>query len=255
LFSSEYPSGIHRLAYKRVGQIIGFDKKECNGNCKMKTILHKARAMLKRDPDRFLRKVSGVIHVGATTGQERNLYANYGLRVIWIEPIPEVFEKLKENVADFSAQRAVKCLVTDQDNMEYPFHIANNNGHSSSILDLNLHKDIWPQVDYEKTIMMKSKTLSSLLEQENIDCSDYDALIMDTQGSELLVLKGAAPILENFLYIKTEVPDFESYTDCCQLSDIASFLARHGYREFSRHKFAKHPNGGSYYDVVFKREA
>lgn len=221
---------------------------------KIKAILHRARSMLKRDPDRFLRKVSGVIHVGANAGQERELYAKFGLRVIWIEPIPEVFEKLKINVAKFPQQHALKCLVTDQDNMEYQFHICNNDGHSSSILDLNLHKDIWPQVAYEKTITLRSKTLPSLLEEEHVDYTEYDSLIMDTQGSELLVLKGAVSILESFTYIKTEVPDFESYTGCCQLSDIASFLARYGYREFSRHKFAEHPNGGSYYDVVYKRE-
>ena len=222
---------------------------------KINAILHQVRSMIKRDPDRFLRKVSGVIHVGANTGQERKLYAEYGLRVIWIEPIPEVFEKLKENVADFSQQRALKCLVTDQDNMTYPFHIANNEGHSSSILDLNLHKDIWPQVAYEKTITLRSKTLPSLLEEEHIDYSEYDSLVMDTQGSELLVLKGAVSILENFTYIKTEVPDFESYTGCCQLADIASFLAQHGYREFSRQKNAERPNVGSYYDIVYKKKA
>jgi len=221
---------------------------------KIKTILHQARSMLKNDPDRFLQKVSGVIHVGANTGQERELYAKFGLRVIWIEPIPEVFEKLKANVADFSQQRALKCLVTDQDNVAYQFHIANNEGHSSSILDLNLHKDIWPQVAYEKTITLQSKTLPSLLEEEHIDHSEYDSLVMDTQGSELLVLKGAVSILENFTYIKTEVPDFESYTGCCQLADISSFLARYGYREFSRQKNAERPNVGSYYDIVYKRE-
>ena len=221
---------------------------------KIKTILHRAVSVLKRDPDRFLQKVSGVIHVGANAGQERELYAKFGLRVIWIEPIPEVFEKLKVNVANFPQQRALRCLVTDQDNVAYPFHICNNDGHSSSILDLNLHKDIWPQVFYQKTITLRSKTLPSLLEEEHIDCAEYDSLIMDTQGSELLVLKGAVSILRNFTYIKTEVPDFESYIGCCQLVDIDSFLSRRGYREFSRYKFAEHPNGGGYYEVVYKRE-
>jgi FkbM family methyltransferase len=221
---------------------------------KIRVILHRIRCIIKKDHDRFLRNVSGVIHVGANAGQERELYADYGLRVIWIEPIPEVFEELKANVADFSQQLAFRGLVTDKDNMEYQFHIANNDGHSSSILDLNLHKDIWPQVAYEKTITLRSKTLPSLLEEEHVDCSEYDSLIMDTQGSELLVLKGAVSILENFTYIKVEVPDFESYTDCCQLVDIASFMARHGYGEFSRFKFAERPNGGSYYEIVYKRK-
>ena len=78
-------------------------------------------------------------------------------------------------------------------------------------------------------------------------------LVMDTQGSELLVLKGAIPILQNFTYIKTEVPDFESYKGCCQLKDLQSFLTQHGFKEFSRHKFATHPNGGNYYDIIYKK--
>jgi hypothetical protein len=43
----------------------------------------------------YLRKVRGVIHVGANEGQERDLYAAFGLNVIWIEPIPEVFQVLR----------------------------------------------------------------------------------------------------------------------------------------------------------------
>jgi FkbM family methyltransferase len=221
---------------------------------RIRTNLGRVRSLLKRDPDRFLRKVSGVIHVGANSGQERELYAKYALRVIWIEPIPEVFEALKVNLNAFPLQRSLECLITDQDNVEYQFHIASNSGASSSILELNLHKDIWPQITYERTITLRSKTLATLLEDEHIDPSEYDSLVMDTQGSELLVLKGAVAILKNFAYIKTEVPDFESYTGCAQLADIATFLGNHGYTEFSRDKFTDRRNIGRYYDVVYKRQ-
>jgi len=94
----------------------------------IKAILHQARSMLKTDPDRFLQKVSGVIHVGANAGQERELYAKLGLRVIWIEAIPEVFEKLKANVENFPRQRALKCLVTDQDNVAIPISHSRQRG-------------------------------------------------------------------------------------------------------------------------------
>jgi FkbM family methyltransferase len=211
------------------------------------------RRLLQRDPNRFLQKVSGVIHVGANTGQERDLYQKHGLRVIWIEPIPEVFAALEANLEHFHGQRAVEGLVTDRDDAEYQFHVANNNGASSSILDLKEHKDIWPTVAYTKTIPLKSVTLASLLQRERLDPADYDALIMDAQGSELLVLKGAGPVLHNFKYIKTEVPDFESYAGCCQLIDIESFLTGRGYEEFARRRFATRAGGGSYYDIVYRR--
>jgi FkbM family methyltransferase len=218
----------------------------------VKAVMRRGKLLFKNNPDKLLKKVKGVIHVGANTGQERELYKQYGLSVVWIEPIPEIFEKLQLNLIGISGQMALKGLVTDQDNMEYHFHLANNNGASSSILDLNLHQDIWPEVGYEKTINLYSRKLSSLLNDNDIDVSNYDMLIIDTQGSELLVLKGAESILNNFTYIQTEVPDFEAYKGCCQLKDLQSFLGKHGYKEISRNKFATHPDGGSYYDIIFE---
>jgi FkbM family methyltransferase len=208
-----------------------------------------------RDPDRFLSRASGVIHVGANTGQERIRYEKRGLRVIWIEPIPEVFATLVENLQPFPRQAAFQCLVTDRDDVEYTFHIANNAGKSSSILELKLHKDIYPAVAYERSVTMRSITLPTLLKREKFDVGDYDTLIMDVQGAELLVLKGAAPILGSFKFIKTEVADFESYAGCCQLKDIDAFVRQHGFREIARHKFAEHPQGGSYYDVLYERKS
>ena len=217
-------------------------------------IIRLIRTAFKKDPYWFLKQVSGVIHVGANVGQERDLYRQHGLRVVSIEPIPEVFVTLQVNIQGYPHQAAFEYLVTDQDDAEYAFHISNNGGASSSILELQLHKDIWPEVHYDKTITLRSVTLPSLLKRERINASNYDALIMDTQGSESLVLKGAVPILGLFRFIKTEVPDFESYTGCCQLDDIRAFLKQHGFQEISRHKFAEHADSGSYYDVVFERK-
>jgi FkbM family methyltransferase len=211
--------------------------------------------LYRSNPERFLEKVTGVIHVGANTGQEIELYAKHGLSVVWIEPIPDVFEKLQANLAGFPRQIAVKGLVTDLDHVEYQFHLASNNGASSSILEFNLHKDIWPDVSYENTITVISNTLPSLLKANQIDPSGYDMLVIDTQGSELLVLKGAESVLKHFKYIQAEVPDFEAYKGCCQLKDLQLFLGLHGYEEVSRHKFATHPGGGSYYDITYKKSS
>ena len=201
----------------------------------------------------FLRDARGVIHVGAHVGQERERYSQYGLRVLWVEPLPDHFALLERNIAPFPRQRAIQCLVTDQDDVEYPFHVTSNAGGSSSILPLDMHKDIWPDVTTTRTITLRSKTLPTALREQQIDASAYDALVMDTQGSELLVLWGAAPLLSTFKYIKAEVADFEAYTGCCQLAQVESFLAKHGFQEHARNVIAQHPGGGRYFDVVFRR--
>ena len=88
------------------------------------------------NPDTFLARIRALIHVGGNIGQERNAYASLGLSVLWIEPISEVFNELQRNIAGLPRQRALRRLVSDRDGNEYDFHIANNGGLSSSILEL-----------------------------------------------------------------------------------------------------------------------
>jgi FkbM family methyltransferase len=219
----------------------------------MLKLLRRFRRLIGPDPNRFLRSVCGVVHVGANIGQERDLYQRHGLNVLWIEPIPEVFAALKANLTGFPRQRALEYLVTDRDDAWYEFHVANNRGESSSILALKDHKDVWPTVEFTRTIKLRSATLATLLAREGVTLADYDALVMDTQGSELSVLRGAEPVLSQFRFIKTEVPDFEAYEGCAQLKDIERFVTKRGFTELSRHAFARHPAGGRYYDIVYRR--
>ncbi len=191
------------------------------------------------------------MHVGANVGQERELYGRHDLDVLWIEPLPDVFATLVANIDGLPRQRAIESLVTDRDGASYEFNVANNGGESSSILPLKEHRDVWPKVDFTKTIALKSRTLTSLFASEGIDAQRYDALVMDTQGSELLVLQGAEPLLQHFRFIKTEVPDFEAYAGCARLDGIGRFLEARGYSELSRHCFATRAGGGRYYDVVY----
>ena len=213
------------------------------------------RQKWQRDHGQFGGHVRGVVHVGANTGQERLIYDKEGLNVLWIEPIPSVFDTLVANIRALPKQRAVCALVTDRDGVETPFHIANNDGKSSSILDLKHHADIYPDIKFKSTITLKSATLTALFAREGLDPADYGALVMDTQGSELLVLQGALPLLRGFEYIKTEVADFESYAGCCQLADIDAFMRRHGYHEIWRKKFSERAQGGSYFDVIYRKRA
>ena len=212
--------------------------------CKLIISFQSLRLLIKnafgRSPNRFLKQVTGVVHVGANTGQERFLYRRYSLNVVWIEPIPEVFQRLEDNLRGFDNQIALQALVTDVDEQEYTFHISNNDGLSSSVFDLKKHKDIWPSVAYVTSIVLNSTTLATLLKTRSIDAGKYQALVMDTQGSELLVLRGCGPILQHFEFIKTEVPDFESYEGCCQLDDIQDFMANNGFREISRFKLLRY---------------
>jgi hypothetical protein len=74
-----------------------------------------------------------------------------------------------------------------------------------------------------------------------IDVSAYDALIVDTQGSELLVLQGSETFLDRIRFVKTEAADFEAYENCATVDSIDQFLSGKGFRLIRKDKFADHP--------------
>lgn len=143
--------------------------------------------------------------------------------------------------------------MTDRDGDDVELKIANNNGASSSIFELGEHKDIWPEVHYVGSIKMKSTTFKSFVATENIDLNAYDVLVMDTQGAELMVLKGAGDLLKSFRYKKTEAADFDAYVGCCQVEDLSNYLFDFGFQEVRRKSFAEKAKGGQYFDVLYKR--
>jgi len=204
------------------------------------------------NPDGFLGQVRGVIHIGANLGQERFRDRRLGLEVLWIEPIPSVFEGLQRNIRVLPGQRAVRALVTDTDGRGHDFHIASNDGASSSIHALKRSLEIWPRVHFVDTMHIESVTL---LRRERIDSARSQALVLDTQGSERLVLHGAASLLGGIRFVKVEAYDLELYEGRCRRSDISAYLGSQGSEEIRHTPFAGRAGDGTCYDVVFRRRA
>jgi FkbM family methyltransferase len=85
-----------------------------------------------KEKDLFLNQATGVIHIGANSGQERKLYARHDLDVLWIEPNPKVFKELQKNIDNLKKQKAFQYLISDDDKDDVDFHISSNDGQSSS---------------------------------------------------------------------------------------------------------------------------
>jgi 2-O-methyltransferase len=220
-------------------------------------VLWKAKSQIPRyNAHYFLKGITGVIHVGANSGQERNLYAKHNLAVLWVEAAPTVFEELCENIKAYPTQTAANYLVTDRDDVEYVFHISNNESESSSILELHDHKKIWPNVHFERELTLKSITLDSLLGKLEMRITDFQALIMDTQGSELLVLKGATEVLRHVKFVKTEAADFESYLGCARVGDLIEYLKDYSFQLIRQDEFPQpQVDSGRYYELLFRKKA
>lgn len=178
--------------------------------------------------------ITGLIHVGANAGQERNIYALYDLRVLWFEPNPFIFEELVENIDEHIKQTAYEYLVWDRDYEYKLLHLTDNCAESSSALPLKRHKEVWPDVHEVSTETVLSITLNTFFKVVRTDPDKFKFLVLDTQGSELHVLRGATEILPHIKYAMIEAVDFESYEGGATAKTIGQFMTEHGFKEIGR---------------------
>lgn len=147
--------------------------------------------------DLLLNWSSGVLHIGAHTGQEASRYWHLSKPVIWFEADPDLARQLKENVSKYPNQRVVESCLSVTDGAEVEFRIASNDGASSSLFDfgsaINGRKGMFPELDLKmvRSVKMTTRSLDSLLREARVDSSDFNHWVVDVQGAELLVLQGA----------------------------------------------------------------
>jgi FkbM family methyltransferase len=186
-----------------------------------------------RDPIKLLEAMfvepGGIIHVGANTGQDAVRYAQARPDIcVYIEPIGSLFERLQVHVNRFPGHVAVQGLCSDVDGELVEFNIANNGGASSSMFPLGEHARLYPEITYTNTETYRTTTLDSLITSRFPD-AQFDLLVVDTQGSELKVLKGATTLLEKVYAIFVKVCPYPLYEGSCTYGEIDEFLRPLGF--------------------------
>lgn len=169
-------------------------------------------------------KITGipVLHVGGHYGEEAELYERNGLRdVTWVEANPETIPVLRDHVEPLG-HRVIQALLADRATA-LPFHITSNEGLSSSILELGTHRDEYPEVLVTRSITLRARTLDELCASEQV--AEFGLLVMDVEGAQLHVLKGATEELKHVDYICLEVNETPLYRGCALVTDIDAYLA------------------------------
>lgn len=163
----------------------------------------------------------GIIHVGAHRCEELAFYTKLNINnILWIDGNEQL---CKEN------PNIVHALVADVDGKEVDFIITNNDGMSSSICELKEHLVEHPDCVEETRIKQTTITLDTLMEKNKYDKNDYDMLVLDVQGAELMVLKGSLEALAKITCIVTEVNTKELYAGCPLIEDLDAFLLQQGF--------------------------
>lgn len=158
------------------------------------------------------------IDVGAWDGQEISNTYMLETQLNWtgicIEPLPEQFQKLQ-------SCRSAICLplaAYSQSDLEFDFVIAE--GLSGIVNCIDCHKHVLNK----NKIKVKTKTLTDIMDQYNSP-KFIEYLSIDTEGSELEVLKGINWDKYSFGYINIEHNNVEP-----RRSEMRQYLITKGYK-------------------------
>tara|TARA_R100000742_G_C4264632_1_gene82564 strand:- start:247 stop:903 length:657 start_codon:yes stop_codon:yes gene_type:complete len=172
--------------------------------------------------------LNGILHIGAHKCEEMETYKKYlnTNDVLWVEALPDLYElnKKKDGI------NIINEVVHKKDGVEKDFYIYNN----TKLNSLHTLKDENEKQKGHKVVStstFKTKTLKTIYSEHNIEMSKYNFLVLDTQGTELQILKGAGDIVETFDYIFLEVNDKEIYENCDLLDDVDDYLYGFGFEK------------------------
>jgi FkbM family methyltransferase len=173
-------------------------------------------------------KIDGCFHIGAHDCEEMDFYNKLGItkeNIVWIDAIPsKVNEATNRGIPNVYNE-----VITDKDDDEVVFNISNN-GQSSSVLEFGTHSKEHPWVVYVNKIKLKSITIDTFFEKNNIDKSKYNFWNFDIQGAELMALKGGIQSLKHAKVLYLEVNERELYKNCGLINEIDEFLLKYNFK-------------------------
>lgn len=180
--------------------------------------------------DQLVKQSSGVVHVGASTGQEIPYYRALGTPVLWVEAIPDVESFLRAKIEEEPNMDSVQALLWKRAGVKQRFNLANNNFHSSSIYGLAKNHG-FKNLRMIGEIELTTTTLDTVLESKRLLSKGayFSHLVLDVQGAELDVLHGAQQSLKYVSSLQVEVSNYPVYNGGALLHQIDSFMESKGF--------------------------
>ena len=178
---------------------------------------------------RFAQKCDFLIDVGSNRGSFADHFSkiNPGVNWILIEPIPYLYKSLCDKYRNHPDIILVNKAVSDNESTS-SFHVAANDGQSSSLLNIGKrHLIAAPHAQETEVIETQVSTLDSIcqgLQFEN------GFLKIDVQGNELPTLLGSQSVLKRVAALHIEVSIQSLYDGdsigykIWELLDIAGFV-------------------------------
>lgn len=169
-----------------------------------------------------------VLHIGAHIGEEASDYVKNNVEyILWFEANNLLTTKLEENLAGQKAHHKICPIALWDTNTELDFHITNNI-QSSSLLRLKEHSKFYPNIIVNETKRIKVYRLDTIFQiYRDLEMfSDFNFINIDTQGAELMILRGMGSYLTqgSVKAIYLEVNKEELYENIPLVDEIDNFL-------------------------------
>lgn len=181
-------------------------------------------------------KIKGVIQVGAHYAEEHDVFKQLGVNyIIYIEPCKEAFDVLRNKFSNHDGYehiRLMKFACGDKEQNDAIMFASNDNqGQSNSLLKPNLHLQQHPEVRFHETELVNIVPLDKIMASTPVvsERTNYNTLMMDCQGAEGLVLKGATETLKHIDIIYTEVNRGQTYEGNMEIDEMDAFLFPYGF--------------------------
>jgi hypothetical protein len=171
--------------------------------------------------------ITGIIQVGAHIGGELQTLKELSDNILMFEPQKNIFEQLLNNIKDEPSIIAENIALGSSAGKLKMYKEHSNGGQSSSLMMPALHTIQYPGIVFTDTEEVEVKTLDCYMEGKS---NKYNIMMLDVQGYELEVLKGATETLKTIEYILCEVNRAELYRGCPMVDEIDSHLSKFGFK-------------------------
>ena len=203
-----------------------------------------------------------IVDIGASGGMHKRWsHLKTCIKSILFEPDPEEFMKLNLNRTNTSL--IINSALSDA-NKKVSFNVCKWQEVSSIYKPnfnlLSKYKDE-DRFKILQSISLQADSLNNLLEKEQI--LEIDFMKVDTQGSELEILKGASNFLDSLIGLEVEVEFVEIYKDQPLFPEVNEFIESHGFslidmkRTFWKRKIGDEGNNKGqlvFADVLYFKE-
>ena len=170
--------------------------------------------------------VKGIIQVGAHIGNELSELKKLCNDILMFEPQKNVYDQLIKNIGNDKQIIAENFALGAVPSKAKMYKEYANSGQSSSLMAPSLHTIQYPSIQFTDMEEVEIKTLDQYLESSN---KEYNVLLLDVQGYELEVLKGASKTLSKIDYILCEVNRAELYKGCPMYTEIENYLKQFNF--------------------------